>query len=294
MRRAIVALPLLLLALVPSSGAQALPPCGAEQFTAGLSVEQVMYATHTYFAEVTFDPPSPPPSTKVYEPVNVRVTGPGWAVSRFRFDGRADFDLRPETAGTLPLTVSWDQKELEKSEPDCSASATFERTVGDALPVVLRPFKRKPVYGLEGPGYGFTLRFVFATKGPDKDAWDAADMTPIRVEARAVRKARRPSRAIAPAVIEFPPGEPRVRRDTKGVVQVRRAHPRGDPYLAEVFVATRKGTVRRGLTVDVTQGSRVIGSFTLVGTCRTRISYGNTSVDCNFKGRQPWLGGYLH
>lgn len=291
MRRALVALPLLLLALVPSSGAQSLPPCSSEQLVPDLSVDPVMYATHTYFAEVSFEPP--PSSTKVYEPVNVRVAGPAWVVSRFRFDGRGRLDLKPRTGGTLPLTVSWDQQELDKTAPDCSASVTFERTVGDALPVVIRPYKRRPVFGLNGPGYGFTLRILFATQGSNRDAWDAADMTPIRVEARAVRRARRPSRAVAPAVIEFPPGEPKVRRDTKGVVQVRRARPQADPYLVEVFVATRKGRARRGLTIDVSQGGRSLGSFTLVGTCNTRISYGNISANCNFKGRQPWLAGHL-
>ena len=70
-------------------------------------------------------------------------------------------------------------------------------------------------------------------------------------------------------------------------------HPRADPYLVEVFLESRKGRARRGLTVDVTQGARSLGSFTLVGSCKTVISYGNTFADCKFKGRQPWLGGRL-
>jgi hypothetical protein len=154
---------------------------------------------------------------------------------------------------------------------------------------VLRPVRGKLAEGRPGPGYGFVLRFMFATQGPNRDAWDRADMTPLRVEARAVRAAKRPSRALAPAVIEFPPGEAEVRRSKVGVVQVRRARPRSDPYLAEVFVATRKGRARRGLRVDISQGARSLGSFTLVGTCKTLISYGNTYADCRFKGRQPWL-----
>lgn len=287
MRQGLVALPLLLLALAPSSGAQTLPPCGSEQFVPDLSLDRVMYATHTYSGEFTFEPPQGP--TKVYELVNVRLTVANGTVPRFRFDGRADFDITPQVGGDLPMTLSWDQKELDKPDPDCSASATFNRSVGDALPVVLRPYKKRPVYGRGGPGYGFTLRFVFATQGSNKDAWDAADMTPLRVEARAVKAPRRPSRAVEPAVIEFPPGEPKVRRDTKGVVQVRRARPQADPYLAEVFVATRKGRARRGLTVDVSQGTRTLGSFTLVGSCSTHISYGVTIERCRFKGRQAWL-----
>ena len=82
---------------------------------------------------------------------------------------------------------------------------------------------------------------MFATQGSNKDAWDAADMTPLRVDARAVKAARRPSTAVEPAVIGFPPGEPKVRRDTKGVVQVRRARPQADPYLAEVAARLRRG-----------------------------------------------------
>jgi hypothetical protein len=96
-------------------------------------------------------------------------------------------------------------------------------------------------------------------------------------------------RALLALTAEFPSGEPKARRDTKGVVQVRRARPQSDPYLAEVFVATRKGRARRGLTVDVSQGTRSLGSFTLVGSCTTRISYGVTLERCRFKGRQPWL-----
>jgi len=46
---------------------------------------------------------------------------------------------------------------------------------------------------------------------------------------------------------------------------------------------------KRGVTVDVSQGQRSLGSFTLVGSCRTHISYGVTIERCRFKGRQPWL-----
>ena len=286
MRRVLLALPLVLIALVPSSGAQTLPPCGSEQLVAQLSVDREMYATHTYFGELLFERPEG--STVVYDPVNVRVTGPEGVVRRFRFDGEGRLDVVPQTGGPFRLTVSWDQQELDKP-PACSASVTYDYTAGDALPVVIRPVKRKLVEGRIGPGYGFVLRFLFATQGPNRDAWKRADMTPLRIEARAIRKARRPSRSVAPAVIEFPPGEPKVRRDTKGVVQVRRARPQSDPYFAEVFVATRKGRARRGLTVAVSQGARSLGSFTLVGSCSMRISYGVTFGGCDFKGRQPWL-----
>jgi hypothetical protein len=287
-RRALFALPILLIALVPTSGAQTLPPCGSEQLVPDISLDPVMYATHEYFGEISFEPPQG--ATKVYEPINVQVTSPAGTVRRLRVDGsRGRFDLTPAAGGQLPLAVTWDQQDLATQTTDCSASATFTRTIGDPLPVVLRPYRRKPVYGVAGPGYGFTLRFLFATQGSNKDAWDRADLTPIRVEARAVKAARRPSRTVEPAVIEFPAGEPKVRRDTKGVVQVRRARPRGDPYLAEVFVATRKGRAKRGVTVDVSQGQRSLGSFTLAGSCRTHISYGVTIERCRFKGRQPWL-----
>lgn len=288
MRRAVIALPVLLLALVPSSGAQTLPSCGSEEFVASLSMEREMYATHRYSGELELERPET--STKVYDEVNVRVTGPPGVVRRFRWDGRGDLDVVPQEAGPFSLTVSWDQQELDQP-PACSGSATFDFTAGEALPVVLRPVKGRLAEGLPGPGYGFVLRFLFATQGPNRDAWDRADTTPLRVEARAVRAARRPSPTLAPAVIEFPAGEPEVRRSRVGVVQVRRARPRVDPYLVEVFVATRKGRARRGLRVDISQGTRSLGSFTLVGSCRTLISYGNTFADCRFKGRQPWLSG---
>jgi hypothetical protein len=77
------------------------------------------------------------------------------------------------------------------------------------------------------------------------------------------------------------------------VVQVRRARPQVEPYEADIFVATRKGRSKRGLTLDVSQGARSLGSFTLVGACNTRVSYGVTFGGCRFKGRQPWLRGPL-
>ena len=49
MRRALIAVPLAVLALVPSSGAQSLPPCGSERLEAQLTTDREMYATHRYF-----------------------------------------------------------------------------------------------------------------------------------------------------------------------------------------------------------------------------------------------------
>ena len=292
MRRALFALPLLLLALVPSSGAQTLPPCGSEQLVPDLSIDREMYATHTYSGEITFEPPAG--GTKIYDPVNVQVTTSAGTIRRLRADGtRADFDLTPAAGGDVPLTVSWDQRDLATDTTDCSASATITRGVGNALPVILWPVRGKTVYGRLGPGYGFSLHLFFATQGPDREAWEKADMTPLRVEARAVKRASRPSRSVAPAVIEFVPGATKVLRSTQGVVQVRRARPQVEPYEADIFVATRRGRSKRGLTLDVSQGSRVIGSFTLVGTCAIRISYGVELGGCRFKGHQPWMRGPL-
>ncbi len=249
-------------------------------------MERELYATHSYSGELELEDPEG--ATKVYDPVNIRVTGPPGVVRRFRWDGRGDIDVVPQQAGPFSLTVSWDQKELDQ-QPACSGSATFDLVARDVIPVVLRRVQGKPVRARPGPGYGLTLEFQFATQGRNRDAWTAADMTPIRIEARAVAAARRPSRRSPPAVIEFPPRDPKVKRDSEGVVQVRRAKPYVYEDLAEVYVRTRKGRARRGLTVDISQGTRSLGSFTLVGSCRTLISYGNTFADCRFKGRQPWL-----
>jgi hypothetical protein len=281
-----------MLALVPSSGAQSLPPCGSEQLVADLSIDRDMYATHTYFGEITFERPEG--GTKIYDPVNVQVTSQAGTVRRLRVDGtRARLDLTPASGGDLPLAVTWDQRDLATETTDCSASVTITRTIGDALPVILWPVRGKTVYGKLGPGYGFSLHLFFATQGADREAWEKADMTPLRVEARAVKRARRPSRSLPPAAIEFVPGATKVQRSTQGVVQVRRARPQVEPYEADIFVATRKGRSKRGLTLDVSQGSRLIGSFTLVGSCTTRISYGATLGGCRFKGRQPWMRGPL-
>lgn len=283
MRRAVVALPFLLLAFAPSTGAQTLPPCGPEQLEASLNLSREMYATHEYLGELSFERPAT--STEVFFERNVRVTGPAGVVRRVR---DRDVYVVPQAAGTLSMTVSWDQQHAD-DPPACSASVTFDFQVREALPVVLRPVRRKLVEARAGPGHGFVLRFLFATQGPNRDAWDRADLTPLRVEARAVKAARRPSPALAPAVIEFVPGASKVQRSKVGVVEVRRVHPQVDPYFVEVFVATRKGRARRGLTVNLSQGTRSLGSFTLVGSCLTYITYGNTMADCRFKGRQPWM-----
>jgi hypothetical protein len=291
-RRALLALPLLLLAFVASSGAQSLPPCGSEQLVADLSIDRDMYATHTYSGEIAFERPEG--GAKIYDPVNVQVTSQSGSVRRLRVDGtRARFDLMPASGGDLPLAVTWDQRDLATETTDCSASVTITRTIGNAQPVILWPVRGKTVYGKLGPGYGFSLHLFFATQGSDREAWEKADMTPLRVAARAVKRARRPSRSLPPAAIEFVPGAREVQRSAQGVVQVRRARPQVEPYEADIFVSTRKGRSKRGLTLEVSQGSRLIGSFTLVGSCTTRISYGVTLGACRFKGRQPWLRGTL-
>jgi hypothetical protein len=257
-----------------------------------LSIDRDMYATHTYGGEIRFERPAG--STKIYDAVNIRVESPAGTVRRLRASrSLAEFDLTPQTGGELPLNVSWDQQDLNTDTTDCSASVTLTRTVGDAVPVMLWPVRGKTVYGRLGPGYGFSLHLFFATQGSDREAWEKADVTPLRVEARAVKRARRPSRSLTPAAIEWVPGTTKVLRSTQGVVQVRRAHPQVETYEADIYVTTRKGRAARGLTVDVSQGTRSLGSFTLVGSCTIRISYGVQLGGCRFKGRQPWLRGPL-
>ena len=50
---------------------------------ASLSMERELYATHSYSGEVELQRPES--STKVYDEVNVRVTGPPGVVRRFRW-----------------------------------------------------------------------------------------------------------------------------------------------------------------------------------------------------------------
>jgi hypothetical protein len=87
-RRAVLALPLLFLALVPSTGAQTLPPCGPEQFQASLSLEREMYATHRYLGELLLERPET--SMTVYDAVNVRVAAPAGVVQGCVAEGRHD------------------------------------------------------------------------------------------------------------------------------------------------------------------------------------------------------------
>jgi hypothetical protein len=90
-------------------------------------------------------------------------------------------------------------------------------------------------------------------------------------------------------VLEFVPGATRAQRAKQGPVEIRRVRPRAQPNLVEIFVATRLGRSSRGLSVDLTQGTRRLGSFSLVASCFTDHVYGVAVVSCDFRGRHPWL-----
>ena len=170
MRRAILALPLLLLALVPSSGAQTLPSCGSEQHRSDSQPRprdvrdpRLLRGAPASTAPRTRrrSTPRPTSASRVRREWSASSAGTVTAVSWC--------DLR--RAAPFSLTVSWDQQELDEP-PTCSASVTYDFTVRRRAAGRAPAVKGKPVEALPGPGYGFVLRFLFATQGRNRNAWD--------------------------------------------------------------------------------------------------------------------------
>ena len=282
------------IAPVPAPGspasAQALPPCGSEQMEPRLeNLPRLVYAGHTYWADLQLDQGAAPPG---YTAVNVQVTGTPGAVRKVP-DEQA-VELAPQ-AGTLALTVSWDQED-SLDRPVCSAIKTLDVQVLAPLPLTIEPYRlgtsaQFAGFGRNGFGISFTL-----TPGelpPFHGYRQVVDLAPVRVEARAVAGAKRPSQAVEPAVLEYVPGARRPQRARRGLVKIvrRELNPTADDGVETVklFVAARPGLVYRGVSVTLTQGTRLIGSFAAAGRCYSSNSFGLTTGACDFKGKHAWL-----
>ena len=292
------------LGLAPPSGAQALPPCGAEQMEPDLeNLPRRMYAGHAYDAELRFETGS---GAQSYTLANVRMTGPAGVLRKVSIDGESgQLELAPQAAGTLTLTVTWDQGEYWEDRPRCSASATLDLQVLEPVPITIDVSRRGTSANFESWPCGgaatcggsranrFGIRFYLAPGKPDRNGrhdWAAADLTPVRVEARAVARAKRPSPAVEPAVLEYAPQARRPRRARTGLVEIVRT--RRFPYdhhVIEIWVATRPGLSRRGVKISLSQGARRLGSFALAGRCYSWSSLGAPSTSCDFRGKHRWL-----
>jgi hypothetical protein len=284
------ALPSLVPALAPPASGQALPPCGSEQMEPRLeNLPRLLYAGHTYQADLLFDERA---GTRSYYQVNVQVTGPPGVVrSVSTSDG---VKLSPQAAGTLALTVSWDQ-ELYPEGPVCSASKALELQISEPLPLTIEPTRHgtRASVGVRRGGFAITFTLTPGELPPFHGYREVVDLTPVRVEARAVAGAKRPSRAVEPAVLEYVPGARRPRRAHMGLVTIVRRegysveeHGRES---VEILVAAPLGLVRRGVSVTLTQGTRLIGSFAAAGRCHSSNSLGLISGVCDFKGKHDWL-----
>ena len=194
--------------------------------------------------------------------------------------------MAPQTAGTLPLTVSWDQRgpwhgRDPEPSPWCSASTTLDLQVHEPVPITIEPWSpgRSAIFESYRRN-GFAIVFKLAPAGlPQHEHFpDPVDLTQVRVEARAVAGAKRPGPAVEPAVLEHVPGAKRPRRAQEGLVKIVRREggpewgilPEDDGReTVEIFVATPPGVARRGVSVTLTQGTRRLGSFAAAGRCYT-------------------------
>ncbi len=277
--------------------AQTGPPCGSDQLEVEASVGK-RYATHVYEVRLEIDRQTP---TRDYSASadHVQVTGPAGVVRRM-----GDLDtviVAPQVAGTLSLAVSWEQAAYARGAPPCAAAATLELPVLAPIPVTLATYRHgtrayfeswpcggaATCDGARGNRFGIFFYLAAGKRDPDDGYdWDAADLTPMRVEARAAAGAKRPSPAVEPAVLEFAPLARQPRRAKKGLVEIVRR--RGGEAL-ELWVATRPGFFRRGVSFSFSQGTRSLGSFTATGRCYSTSSFGGHSTNCDFKGRHSWL-----
>ena len=211
-----VAPPVSVLASAPPASAQALPPCGSKQLEASLDVDGPMYATHTYTMDFDVEPT---PASDDQTARNVQVTGPAGAVRKVSVeDGQVV--VAPQAAGTLPLTVSWDQRgpwhgRDPEPSPWCSASTTLDLQVHEPVPITIEPWSRGRSAIFESyrrNGFGIVFKLAPAALPQNEHFPDPVDLTQVRVEARAVAGAKRPGPAVEPAVLEHVPGAKRPRR----------------------------------------------------------------------------------
>jgi hypothetical protein len=264
-----------------------------------------MYATHTYTLEFDVEPT---PASDDQTARNVQVTGPAGALRKVSL-GEGQVVVAPQAAGTLPLTISWDQRgpwdrrDLEPS-PWCSASTTVDVQVHEPVPIGIEPWSRGKSGLFESfRRNGFAIVFKLAPGALPRYEYfpDPVDLTPVRVEARAVAGAKRPGSAVEPAVLEHVPGAKPPRRAQRGLVTIVRREggtewgilPKDDGReTIEIFVATPPGVTRRGVSVTLTQGPRRLGSFAAAGRCYTkpkRGPYYSPSTTCDFKDKHAWL-----
>ena len=287
-----------LLLAAPPVGAQGLPPCGTEQITPSLDFYSPLHVGHTYKGEFQLGLDSK------YDPVNLSVVGPAGVVGRVSLDDHL-LTVTPRDPGIVSLTLTWDQRELGADQPMCSASTTLALEIREALPIKIARLRRGALADFEPWPCGGAatctgarrnrvgIRFYLAAgklDRYDRFPWDAADLTPVRVEARAVARAKRPGPAVAPAVLEFVARARGPRSAERGLVEIKRT--RVFPYdyeVVEIWVAARTGLFSRGVSVTLTQGTRRLGSFAAVARCRMSVSFGSPSTSCKFKGRHRWL-----
>ena len=251
-----------------------------------------MYATHSYEVALEFGrEPSPRDHSAFAD--NVQI-GPAGVVRRVRDDNTVV--VAPQVAGTLPDGVVAargarpahprappPRRSSYRSRRPCRSrsrptAAVRARTSSRGRAGVLR---HATALAAIASGSSSTSPPASVTRNDGYD-WDAADLTPIRVEARAVAGAKHPSPAVEPAVLEFA-----TPRDSPG-------GPSGGLWRSCEGGAARSWRsgwcwFRCGVSLSFSQGARSLGSFAATGRCYSTSSFGAPSTNCDFKGRHSWL-----
>ena len=195
----------------------------------------------------------------------------------------------PASPGTLPFTITWTQLEGYGSTQDCTGSTEIPVAVGPAV-----ANRTSRVFGAiqHWPGHPGARQNVLSLGWVVEVDARRGDATPVTVSVRAVNGRRLPDAATSAVTSTWNPftlhDKPlttrskliRVRSATTGLDSS--ATHIEDVVNASIFVypARQGGRTRRGIAVDITQGSTVLAAYRLVTTCRLRPHRGLTCRRC--------------
>jgi hypothetical protein len=193
--------------------------------------------------------------------------------------------VAPAGPGTLAFTVTWTQLESHGSKQDCTGSAEIPVAVAPAV-----ANRAGHVFGAiqHWPGHPGARQNVLSLGWVVEVDAKRGDATPVTVSVRAVNGRRLPSLATPAVTSTWNPFDLHVKPLVahSNLIRLRSATTGFDSSAthiedvvnASVFVyPSRRGArTRRGIAVDIAQGSTILASYRLVTTCRRRPHRGLT------------------